>query len=196
MAGEYHGSASIIAGTADRVDIVWNGAISVGDRLHQWSNDGGSSWSETRPIVLALKGGFSGPPALAVDSANTLHLVTGLDGNPGQHGEMYYLSWDGTEWDGEVLISQGAIGKKAVESPSATVSEGNRLRVVYSDDTERIWYTTRTTGADSIAPQPFSERAIGRRPEWWVQLALTALAVLLIASRVTRGLVRKWRAAQ
>jgi hypothetical protein len=146
-------------------------------------------------IALEFKGGFTGYPALAVDAADALHLVTALDGPAGKHGVIYYLAWSETGWSPAVLISQGAVGKRAVEWPSMTVSGGNHLRVVYSDDTERIWFTTRTTAAPSVAPRLFGERNIGHRPEWSIQLGLAALAALLIASRTVRGL-RSWRRAR
>jgi hypothetical protein len=195
VAGENHGAVNVATQAGDRVHLVWNSVMSIGERLHQGSDDGGSRWSDVQRIALEFKGGFTGYPALAVDAADALHLVTALDGPAGKHGVIYYLAWSETGWSPAVLISQGAVGKRAVEWPSMTVSGGNHLRVVYSDDTERIWFTTRTTAAPSVAPRPFGERNIGHRPEWSIQLGLAALAALLIASRTVRGL-RSWRRAR
>lgn len=193
--GENHGAVNVAIQADDRVHLVWDSVIGIGERRHQWSDDGGSRWSDVQRIRLDLKGGFTGYPAMAVDAADTLHLVTALDGRPGKHGGIYYLTWSETGWSDEVLISQGAVGRRAVEWPSMTVSGGNHLRVVYSDDTERIWFTSRPTAAPSVAPRPFSERHIGQRPEWWIQRGLAGLAALLIATRTVRG-VWSWRRAR
>lgn len=195
MIGKDHGSGGIAAMADGRVHLVWNSVGTIGERLHQWSADGGVQWSEPQTIPLQFSGGFTGYPALAADATNTLHLVTGVTGAAGKHGEMYYAAWDGGVWSRDVLISQGAIGRRAVERPSAALSGGNRLRVVYDDDTERIWFTTRTTAAPALSPQPFAKREIGRRPDWWIQWALATLALLLIVSRAARGLAARRRSA-
>jgi hypothetical protein len=195
VAGDNHGTVNVATLAGDRVHLVWNTVISIGERRHQWSNDSGARWSEVERIRLELTGGFTGYPAMAVDAAGTLHLVTALDGRPGKSGGIYYLAWSETGWSDEVLISQGAVGK-VVDSPSMTVSGGNQLRVVYADDTARIWFTSRTTAAPAVAPRPFTKHEFARPREWWIQLGLAGLAALLIASRTVRGLRSVRRSAR
>jgi hypothetical protein len=123
---------------------VWDGLAAIGERRHQWSGDDGLTWTQPASITPTLSGGLTGYPALGVDSAGGLHLATAVEGG------IYYLAWDGTRWSQPVRISQGAIGKRSIEQPVITLSEGNRLHVVWEDDFERIWYTTRVVDAPTL----------------------------------------------
>ncbi len=192
VAGENYGTVNVAAVGADRVHLVWNAAVRIGHRLHQWSSDGGRSWSAVQRITREPKGGFTGYPAMAIDAAGTLHLATALDGPAGKHGEVYYLMWRGNDWNEQLLISQGAVGKTAVDSPSMTVSGGNHLHVVYADDSERIWYTSRLTDAPSVPPRPFSKTDRGHRSEWYTP-GLWGIAGLLIAAGILRFRRVFWR---
>lgn len=188
LVGESRGSGAIAITAGGDVHVVWNSAISIGERSHQVAAGGGAQWSAPQRIALPYRGGFTGYPALAVDAADRLHLVTALDGLQGAHGVIHHLDWADTGWGSDVLISPGAVGRQAVEWPAMAVSEGNRLRVVYCDDGERLWYTTRTTSAPAAAARAFAPRAIGRAPQWWVQVGLSALAGALLVSRTARYL--------
>jgi hypothetical protein len=183
VAGENYGTVNIAAVGADRVHLVWNATVSIGDRLDQWSSDGGRTWTAPQRITREIKGGFTGYPAMAVDAAGTLHLATALDGPAGKHGEVYYLMWRGSDWNEQRLISRGAVGKTAVDSPSMTVSGGNHLHVVYADDSERIWYTSRFTDAPSVPPRPFSTTDRGHGCGWHTA-GLVGIAALLIAGAI------------
>ena len=183
VAGENYGIVNVAAVGADRVHLVWNAVIRIGDRLHQWSSDGGRSWSDVHRIILDLKGGFTGYPAVAIDAAGTLHLATGLDGAAGKQGGIYYLMWREHDWTDPSPISQGAVGKTAVDSPSVTVSGGNHLHVVYADDSERIWYTSRIADAPSNPPRQFSTTDHGHpSSQSWYPLGRLGIAVPLIAA--------------
>jgi hypothetical protein len=190
VAGENYGTVNVVSVGADRVHLVWNAVVSIGDRLHQWSSDGGNSWSVVRRITREPKGGFTGYPAMAVDAAGTLHLATGLDGAVGKPGGIYYLAWRGRCWTDPSLISNAAVGKTVVDSPSMAVSGGNHLHVVYVDDSQRIWYTSRITAAPSVAPRPFSKVDRGDVFQSRRRLGLIGAAVLVIAA----GISSLWRA--
>ncbi len=153
VAGENFGLINVATTEKGAVHLVWNATVGLGDRKHQWSDNGGQSWSSPQRITEQIKGGFTGYSAMAFDSAGVLHLVTSVSGK-GRTEDVYYLAWNGKTWSDPILISSGAVGKESVELPWIVVSEGNRLFVVYEDDFERIWYTTRLTDAPAVPPQP------------------------------------------
>ena len=70
------GDWEIAVDSAGRVHVAWNGVVGVGGRYHQWSDDGGLAWSAVADVVAAGQGGTEGPPQLAIDSADTLHLLS------------------------------------------------------------------------------------------------------------------------
>jgi hypothetical protein len=155
--GPDYGQVSMTTIEPNIVHRVWNGIARVGERRHQWSADGGQTWtSSTRIVPPALRGGFTGYPALAVDSAGVLHLATSVGPIPGYATTeiVYHLQWDGSRWTDPVYISKDAVGKRQVDSPVIAVSEGNRLHVAYQDDQKRIWYTSRLLDAPTVPARP------------------------------------------
>ncbi|MBM4429746.1 MAG: exo-alpha-sialidase, partial [Chloroflexi bacterium] len=59
----------------DNVHLFWIGP--GGQRYHRWSSDGGYTWTEPERIFPVFAGAWNGWVAAAVDSAGTLHAVTG-----------------------------------------------------------------------------------------------------------------------
>jgi len=104
----------------DRVHIVFIGAVDM-QRYHQWSADGGRTWSSRQ--VAIPSGGYNNWQGLAVDDSDRLHLLW-----PSLNG-MEYAWWDGGAWSPTQLLSD-------VGSPhhaQAAVSLGNRVHVVWQD---------------------------------------------------------------
>jgi hypothetical protein len=155
--GEAHGQVSMARQGRDVVHRVWNATGSLKERRHQRSTDGGETWSGSqKTITPRLGGGFSGFPALAVDSSGALHVVTAADGpddGPSRSGGIYYVQSQGDHFTLPAFISRGTVGAQSVEQPSMTISEGNRLHVVWEDDFERLWYTSRLADAPALRPQ-------------------------------------------
>ena len=132
-------SLMVYAFGADEVHLTWHDPR----RMHQWSFDGGETWSE--PIeIMSLDAGFGGDNVLAEDSDGALHVVTGV-----QSG-VFSASWDGSEWSAPERIENRSMdphGQKIV------VCQGNQLHVVYDDrvtaDTT-VWYSHREIAAPHI----------------------------------------------
>ncbi len=163
ITGPNYALVNMVTTAPNIIQRVWNGVAAVGERRHQWSADGGATWSRATLVAptSTISGGLTGYPALAIDSAGALHLATAVDnkGDIAPGGSIYYLYWDGQRWSAPEYISRGALGKHQVASPAIAISEGNRLHVTYEDDNERIWYTTRlldapTVSASVIPPPP------------------------------------------
>jgi hypothetical protein len=136
----------------DTVHLAWNGRAGHKGRYHQWSPDGGRTWSNTTEVLApdsaAGDAGLTGFPALVTDASGVLHMVT-----TGGGGD-YYLHWADGSWSQPVLVSPGVSGRgvtgesASLEQPSIALSEGNRLHVVFHDGFQRIWYT----GSEIDAP--------------------------------------------
>jgi hypothetical protein len=114
-------------------------------RMHQWSADGGDSWSE--PVeIMKLGAAFGGPNALTKDSAGVVHVVTAI------RGGVYSAKWDGTIWGLPERIEDRAIDPHGQEF---TICQGNKLQIVYDDrnETQSIWYSSRMVDATNIAQE-------------------------------------------
>jgi len=123
----------------DEIHLAWNGRVGFGGRYHQWSADGGQTWSAIEEIIpkSAQGGGRTGPPDMAVDSAGTLHLVSGM--NP---GGVMYVSWQEGRWSRPYLIQSPS---EWAEKARIVVSEGNRLNIFWQE-----WYATSYTDAPHV----------------------------------------------
>jgi len=151
--GPKYGQVTMLPTASNIVHRVLNSVAQIGEVRHQWSHDDGQTWTQAVNILPpALHGGFTGYPALAVDSAGTLHLATavGKTADTDTDGSVYHLAWHEGRWTDPVLLSRGAVGKKQVDAPTIAVSEGNRLHVAYEDDHQRIWYTSRLLDTPTV----------------------------------------------
>lgn len=112
----------VIAPADGTVHILWNGRAGTGGRYHQYSADGGATWSAINDIMArSMGGGQTGPPAVAVDSAGRLHMATGTD-------ETSYAAWDGHNWSPAYdIASYDEFGN--MEHQSIAVARGNELYV-------------------------------------------------------------------
>ena len=155
IAGEGYTQINVALVGENTVHVVWNGMAGVHGRYHRWSRDGGNTWSETLRLNTLGVDGSTGPPPLAVDSAGTLHLVVT------EGGCVWYSSWQNPRWSDPVCIS-GAEARAAnySEEPTMTLSEGNRLHVVFWADRHRLWYTTKQVSAPAVPPKPFPTEEI------------------------------------
>jgi hypothetical protein len=130
--------------------------------MHQWSNDGGETWSQ--PIeIMPLAAAFGGDNALAKDSAGVLHVVTAV--NKG----VFSAAWDGTRW----LAPEQIEGRNMdPHGQQLIVCQGNQLHVVYDDrigDETTVWYSHRVVDTPLIGrgalppPNPQPSAAATRR---------------------------------
>jgi len=110
----------------------------------------GQVW--TGPDRITDDVGFSGWPAVAVDSGDNLHVVWGRRRVETQSGaeDIYYSTSpdSGLSWSKPVKIS-GTVGGSR---PRIAVSEGNRIHVVWYNG--EIFYASSQSAAPYIPPKP------------------------------------------
>jgi hypothetical protein len=130
----------------DQVHLVWNGAP-IGYRTHQWSSDGGLSWST--PSEIADRGlefrFFSGPPVLLGDNTGALHLVTSTQ-------RLMHATWREGRWSAPVGLPE----HHSCLNPRGVIGLGNKLHVVCFDDSDHeVWYYSKEIPAAEIKPKPY-----------------------------------------
>lgn len=126
----------------DEVHLTWHDPR----RMHQWSMDGGDTWSAASEI-LPLGAAFGGQNQLVKDSAGTLHAVLATGSG------VYSVPWDGAQWGPPEQIDSRPIDP---HGQTITTCQGNRLNVAYYDRVggERVWYSGRQVNAPHIARRP------------------------------------------
>jgi hypothetical protein len=162
----------------------------VPDRFHQWSPDGGATWS-TPVSIISLGAAFGGANQLTKDSAGVLHVVAAVSNG------VYHATWNGKTWSAADAIDRRNIDP---HHQQIVACQGNQLHVVYDDRTgeHEIWYSTRRVTAPSIAQQPVPPSgALNETPDAAHAMLqrgalLGAIAVLLAgAVLVFRMIVRR-----
>jgi hypothetical protein len=125
-------------------------------RLHQWSTDGGQTWTE--PIeMMGLGAAFGGPNALTKDSVGNLYMVTATgDG-------VYSARFEGDHWGIPEQIDNRFIDPHGQD---IITCQGNQLHVAYYDRTgdTRVWHSMRTVDAPHIDRQPIPQPAVTPQP--------------------------------
>ena len=116
-------------------------------RMHMWSNDGGTTWSN--PIqIIELGAGFGGANFLAKDSAGVLRAATGVANG------VYVSTFDGSRWLAPERIENRSMDPHGQQ---LVVCQGNQLHVVYDDrvvaDTT-VWYSHKQVDAPHIEQSP------------------------------------------
>lgn len=128
------------------VHLLWNGRISTRGRYHQWSTDGGASWSGINEFVpKSMGGGQTGPPGIALDSAGTLHVVTGTD-------DTTYTAWRKQRWlPAYDIASYQTLGN--MEDQNIGVVRGRELYVVANAGLRKIILIRGLADAPEVTPQ-------------------------------------------
>jgi hypothetical protein len=154
--GDNYALVSMAMQEPDIVHYVWNSVGTLRERRYQRSTDGGETWSRTpKRIGTWTGGGFNGFPAMAIDSKGTLHFVTSAElASQGRRLDgIFHLEESDERWTDPEYISPDTMGTRSVEQPAMTISEGNRLHVVYEDDFQRLWYTSYLADAPQLPVQ-------------------------------------------
>lgn len=147
----------------DNLHLIWlHGVWSREGRWHRLSSDHGLTWSE--PAQMFPPGPFNGLtrwPVLANDSAGRLHYISSfnagvLDGVV-HSNRILHAAWREGAWGEPELVNETVSDPHSLgESADVTISNGNRLHVVYHDampDSLDIWYTTRQVDAPASLTQ-------------------------------------------
>ena len=82
-------------------------------------------------------GGSEGAPNMAVDGAGNLHVVFS------QNGCVWHMRREANVWSEPACVSTGAPAQSLIESPTMTLSLGNRLYVMFWTDRRQLWVTTQ-----------------------------------------------------
>jgi hypothetical protein len=137
--------------SADHIQIVWRDTAPGSSQVYyRGSKDGGSTWSWNKRISWTP--GWSFMPAIAVDSADTIHVV--WYNNAPDNSEIYYRkSGDGgANW---------SVAKRLTWTPGDSIypaiaaDNGGNIHVVWYDDTpgnQEIYYRGSDNGGDSWSP--------------------------------------------
>jgi hypothetical protein len=122
------GRPNILAIGPDEIHLVWFGAP-AGQRWHQWSADGGDTWSPAAQIHPGLRG-FMEPPGLVADSSGTLHLASSGWIDEGESG-VFHTYWRHGNWSPLALIPRPeGQGERGGEYTALVVTEGSTLHVL------------------------------------------------------------------
>lgn len=138
----------------DEIHLAWAGAPK-GERWHQWSSNGGETWSDTTPLPGGDLFGTTGFLDMVEDSSGTLHLFTtfGAGRFPGVPLES---NWRGEEWSNlEPLPSKNILN---CEDPRVAIALGYQLHIVCVEQSgvvpANVFHSTRALNIPQRAPQP------------------------------------------
>jgi hypothetical protein len=147
--------ANVIASGVDQVHVVWDGAP-AGQRWHQFSSDGGLTWTYPQQVSPDHRG-LTLPVAMGVDSAGTLHLISmGWREIPGKPSGPFHLYWEGGQWSQPELI--GSRSDWDAEYPALAIAAGNMLHAAWTEKLSgtaglQVWTSSLTTKAPARPPQ-------------------------------------------
>jgi hypothetical protein len=117
--------------SSDAIHLVWTEDTSGNYEIYyKKSTNGGASWAASRR--LTWNSGYSYSPAIAIDSAATLHVIW-HDTTPG-YAEIYYRSStdEGVTWSAVRRLTWTS-GKSY--NPAIAITTNNRIHVVWEDGT-------------------------------------------------------------
>ena len=165
FSGEYGPDyANVATVGADQVHIVWYGAP-AGQRWHQWSADGGVTWSLPQQVSPNHRG-MTLPPGMAVDSAGRLHVVwMGWQDSEVRPSGAFHAFWEDGHWSVPAHIGDRL--DWSAEYTSLVVADGNLLHTVWTDTQEwSIWASRLETDAPRVEPsaQPTLAPALTIQP--------------------------------
>jgi hypothetical protein len=126
-------------------------------RIHQWSFDGGDTWSQPIPIVngVELGAAFGGFNQLVKDNSGVMHVVFA------ESRGVFHSTWSGLDWSTAELIDTPAFDP---HGQTIAICQGNRLSVLYSgnDVLSEVWYSEKILDIPVI--QQFPIPTIARTP--------------------------------
>jgi|GEM_PF-1630485 len=138
----------VFAFSTDEIHRTWHDPR----RMHQWSHDGGATWSH--PVeIIDLGAAFGGANQLVKDSAGRLYAVTATGGG------VYVSTWDKDRWRLFAQVEDRFIDP---HGQYIAASQGNRLHVAYYDRTYlgKVWYSSCQISAPGIPRQPYPTRTL------------------------------------
>jgi hypothetical protein len=125
---------------------------------HQWSSDGGVTWTKATPII----GQHDVAPAadLATDGAGSLYLV-GVEHTADDSAALFYLRWDGNLWTDRESLPLGYTADSNSGARAIILSNGNlgvfyRVRAPTGDGGGHyvLGYSQRPVQVSVATPEP------------------------------------------
>lgn len=151
MASPLFGASDIAVDAKHGVHLVYGRNIGYADgRWHQWSEDGGTTWSAREPLFPGFDyaSGDTGGFDFATDSAGRLHLVNSIGASSGE-ATAYHMEWQGDSWSQPELV----LGHHA-HFPRIAIVLGNNLDFVAMAGNEyELWFRNRRVDAPALAPR-------------------------------------------
>lgn len=161
IGGPDYGDIGVLVADGGTVHLAWNGRAGFSGRYHQWSSDGGSSWSPSIEVMPKnLGAGQTGRPGLALDSAGSLHLVSGM--NVGQGSFTAHARWDGRQWTPPQFVSGNL--DVPIEQARIAVTRGNQLHVAFKIE-GGLGYVRGQANAPGVTPVPYPTATTSPTPK-------------------------------
>jgi hypothetical protein len=132
----------------DEIHLTWD----TPDRYHQWSSDGGETWSKP-VLIMDLGAAFGGYNQLAKDSAGVVHAIAV------ERTKVSSTTFDGTAWLPPERID---LREFDYHDQQLAICQGNQLHVIYNDHAAPsvIWYATKSVSAPHIAARSIPAPAV------------------------------------
>lgn len=165
----------------DEVHTIWDGAP-LGQRWHQWSADGGYTWS-TPEQVSPDQRGLTGPNALAFDGLGRLHMVSmGWLETPDRPFGAFHTFWQDGHWSPMVHI--GTRTDWDAEGSAVAIAGGNTLHAAWwhrtGDSTTKpiqVWTSSIRLNAPAIPLRPYPTSPTEPTPQPTARTAATVRPV-------------------
>lgn len=124
-------------------------------KLQTLSADNGDSWEATDVPFLPARGCL-GNALVQQDSAGKDHLVLSAYLLPAYAAMIWHTVWEGERWQPVELLQwperpYRRLGTQP-DFPSAGISAGNSLHVLFMVDEGRLWYTHRKLAVAALPP--------------------------------------------
>lgn len=158
LGGEKQGNGRAIVADDGTVHVVWF-ATGPG-RYYRWSRDGGQTWSESIELTRDYGMLIVGSPQLTKDSDGQLHWCMAAENAATVLTQIVCTTWDKemNAWPLPVSVHDSSL---AEDSPSMTLTGGNRLHLVWMQIDENasrasVLYASRQTEAlpQDLMPVP------------------------------------------
>lgn len=146
------GMSDVAVDGDNNVHLVYGRTIGHSDgRWHQWSSDGGQTWTNARPLYPGVEhaSGVTGGFDFALDSARRLHMVNSYGRQDGDVS-AWHMVWLGTMWsEPEVLLDT----RYHAHQPRLAIAGGNELNFVALAPRQAFSLVYRLGAADSPATE-------------------------------------------
>jgi hypothetical protein len=151
-----------------RLHVVWTEAPYPGAWWHQWSEDGGQSWTLAEPVP-----GFMSvaPPTSLVTGGGEAIYLTGLGTDDAELPALLFATWDGQRWRADQPFRLDLSDADSGVSVAVEMSL-QRLDVIFRGHTEtgeaagdmQLWHSWRQIPLAGATPAATSENAAEPEP--------------------------------